>query len=225
MSHEKIRAALTQLKADTDMHWTKDGEPALSFVNVLAKGKFTRDEVSSAWPGFNRGNMNPEVVAPPAATNPVVPEAPPPALVVEATAPAAPAPVPPVAKKEAPVPPVLPAETPKAPEAPVESEAEAARKSLTQYIEKMEQVIDEARTRRDEAQAKLDVLLSQMAESEKESFASVNQRYQASQQAEREARADKLAKLRELGVTQEMLGSVFPKGSPIDAALRNRPRR
>jgi type IV secretory pathway VirB10-like protein len=216
MSHEKIRAALTQLKADTDMHWTKEGEPALSFVNVLAKGKFTRDEVSSAWPGFNRTNLNPEAPAAAFATvvTPHVPEpevkAPPPAPVAKAAQPAPPAPTPPVA-------PVVQEEA--------QEKAAAEREMLKSVIEKMEKTIDAAREKRDEAQAKLDILLSQMAESEKESFASVNQRYQASQQAEREARADKLAKLRELGVTQEMLGSVFPKGSPIDAALRNRPRR
>lgn len=208
MSNEKIREALAQLKPDTDMHWTKEGEPALSFVNVLAKGKFSRDEVSAAWPGFSRTNLNPEAQAQASETAPVPP------------APPAP-PVPPVAPPVQAAPPAPPAaEKPKAPE--VEQDK---RKKLEARIEKLDVAMDKLRKERGEVQEELDEVIREQAQDKSESFSSINEQYQKSQQADREARAEKLKALQELGVTQNMLSAVFPKGAPIDAALRNRPRR
>lgn len=216
MSIEKIREALSQLKPDTDMHWTKEGEPVLSFVNVLAKGKFSRDEVSAAWPGFSRTNLNPEAgvqAAPPAP----VPPAPPVPAAPPAEAPAAPAA--PVVQAAA----SAPEQAPEKPKAPAAEQDE--RKKLEARIEKLDLAMDKLRKERAELQDELDAVIRKQTDDKAESFSVINQQYQQSQQAEREARADKLKQLQDLGVTQEMLSAVFPKGAPIDMAMRNRPRR
>lgn len=56
MSAEKIRHALSKLDPNQDVHWTKEGEPAVNFVNIFSGTKSQREDINRAWPGFARGN-------------------------------------------------------------------------------------------------------------------------------------------------------------------------
>jgi hypothetical protein len=52
----KIRAALLQLDAANDDHWTDDGLPVTSVVQRLATDQtITREDIQAAQPGFERG--------------------------------------------------------------------------------------------------------------------------------------------------------------------------
>lgn len=218
MSAEQIRTALTKLDPAQDPHWTKEGEPAVSLVNIFGNGKYSRDEIESAWPGFNRSNaaeLSAAGYTPPAPA-PAVPPAPPapPALAAQSAA-------------ETPAP-IVPAHAVAAPtqaknEAP-SSEAEFKMKALQSELESIEGYIDEANARKAAVIKELDALTVASA-ANAVGFGDTNAAYLQAQQRALANRGEQLKAVREAGITRKMLDEVIPKGAKIDQALRSRQRQ
>lgn len=214
MSVEKIREGLMKLNPETDFHWTKEGLPNLSPLNSFSQVKSTRDEVEAAWPGFRRSNAA-EMKAQGSPTSEQTPPAPPVP------------PVPPVPKEQTPPEPPATPQTAPLPSAetsdpivPTE-QSKAEREKLRELKQELEREIDLRRRDLAEVTARLDQLVEALPQ---KGFAEVNAQYNESQAKLREQRAERLKELQDMGVTKKMLDKVFPQPSPIDQALRQRPR-
>lgn len=213
MSVEQIREGLMKLSPETDFHWTKEGLPNLSPLNTFSQVKSSRDEVEAAWPGFRRSNAS-EMKAKGFPTSLQTPPAPPvPPVPVDQTHPAPETPV-----KETPATGALSSDELSA--LTVEQETDE-RAKLRQLKEELEREIDLRRRDLAEVNARLDQLVEALPQ---KGFAEVNAQYNESQAKLREQRAERLKELKDMGVTKKMLDKVFPQLSPIDQALRQRPR-
>lgn len=55
--NQKLKAALAQLNADNEAHWTKDGLPAVAFLSILVGGGVTRDMIEQVAPELTRESV------------------------------------------------------------------------------------------------------------------------------------------------------------------------
>lgn len=251
MSAEKIKAGIAKLDVNNDVHWDKDGKPAVNIVKAYAGVKtLTAAQVEEAYPGYTRetarGTAAPAApigndatdgnAGEPGATNVVTPPA------VAPGDPIPPVPPAPQDGTKMTAPPVVdpkPKEispstektagnaVPENPDRPVSSMDEGKseeRLELEDRLRRIDEQLTEIQLKRKDTQELLDALIEKETP-QQESFGENNQRYLEAQNKLREEKGRRLQALREQGFNRKEFEKMLPGPAPIDRALSSRKRQ
>ncbi len=225
----KIKAALAKLDVTADVHWTKEGMPSLALVNAFGSGKFTREEVEAAFPGFRRDNLTGT-----ASDSKVNPEAGKEVVDVTVHSNTAEGTTLEVTSEGGNTttvstqPPEVAAaqsqelsETGEVDTASQDAIAERL-KAKQDELEEFDQELNKAAQRRAAITAQIDELILQQANGGNDKLNDVNSAYFARREQDLQSKAQRLNDLRQAGVTQRVLNEIVPSPAPIDKAMKGR---